>query len=201
MKAEERVIENISQMLNLAFSACELLQKSVLERNKSLLEEISRLERDGDEIKRITAKEIYRGAFLPYLRSNILRLVEDVDDILNTTDKAGKYFRKIRNFEFLNSNYEIEKILKINITLCKILSKNFISFFKTPGKLREAVIVVRILEKEADDLKHSILENLMEMRFEFWDGIFIFNFVEAIEEISDVIEETMDTLQVVVLSL
>lgn len=201
MRAEERVMGNIGQMLDLALSACELLQKAVLQKDKSLLEEVSRIERDGDDLRRSTAREIYKGAFLPYLRSNILRLVEDVDDILNTTDKAGKYFRKIQNFEFLNSTHEIERILGLNVILCKILSKNFIDFFRTPEKLSEAVIVVRMLEKEADNLKHSILENLREKNFDFWDGIFTFNFVESLEEISDVVEDTMDTLQVVVLSL
>lgn len=201
MRAEERVIGNIGQMLNLSLSACELLHKAVLERNKQLLEEVSRLERDGDDLRRSTAREIYKGAFLPYLRSNILRLVEDVDDILNTIDKAGKYFRKIQKLDFLNSAYEIERILELNVILCKIISRNFMEFFKTPEKLSEAVIVVRMLEKEADTLKHSILESFREKEFELWDGIFTFNFVEAIEEISDVIEDTMDTLQVIVLSL
>ncbi|MEM1672207.1 MAG: DUF47 family protein [Archaeoglobaceae archaeon] len=201
MRAEEKVINNIGQMLNLALSACELLHKAVLEKNKNFLEGVSRLERDGDDLRRSTAREIYKGAFLPYLRSNILRLVEDVDDILNTIDKAGKYFRKIRKLDFLNSAYEIERILELNVILCKILSKNFLEFFKTPEKLGEAVIVVRMLEKEADTLKHSILESFREEEFELWDGIFTFNFVESIEEISDVIEDTMDTIQVIVLSL
>lgn len=201
MKAEERVIGNIEQMLNLALSACELLQKAVLSRDKSLLEEVSRLERDGDDLRRSTAREIYKGAFLPYLRSNILRLVEDVDDILNTTDKAGKYCRKLEKFEFLNLGSEVERILELNVILCRIISKNFIEFFRTPEKLREAVIVVRMLEKEADNLKHSVLESLRKMDFGFWEGLFTFNFIESIEEISDVIEDTMDTIQVVVLGL
>ncbi|MDI9642297.1 MAG: DUF47 family protein [Archaeoglobaceae archaeon] len=201
MRAEERVIDNIGKMLILSLSACELLRKAVLEKNKILLEEISRIERDGDDLRRSTARQIYRGAFLPYLRTNILRLVEDVDDILNTTDKAGKYFRKIEDLGFLENSIEIERILDLNVMLCKILSKNFIEFFKVPEKLSEAMIVVRMLEKEADNLKHSILENLKKKDLEFWDGIFTFNFIEALEEISDVVEDTMDTLQVVVLSL
>lgn len=201
MRAEERVIENIRKMLGLSLSACELLQKAVLEKNKMILEEVSRLEREGDDLRRDTARQIYKGAFLPYLRSNILRLVEDVDDILNTTDKAGKYFRKIENLGFLENSIEIERILELNILLCRILSENFIEFFKNPEKLGEAMIVVRMLEKEADDLKHSILDNLKKRDLNFWDGIFTFNFIESLEEISDVVEDTMDTLQVVVLSL
>lgn len=201
MRAEERVIDNIGKMLNLSLSACELLKKAILEKNKILLEEVSRLERDGDDLRRSTAREIYKGAFLPYLRTNILRLVEDVDDILNTTDKAGKYFKKIEDLRFLESANEIERIMSLNVILCKIMSKNFIEFFRSPEKLGEAMIVVRMLEKEADNLKHSVLESLRKNDLNFWDGIFTFNFIESLEEISDVVEDTMDTLQVVVLSL
>ncbi len=81
------------------------------------------------------------------------------------------------------------------------MSKNFIEFFRNPEKLKEAAIVVRMLEKEADTLKHSVLELVTGLKLDFWDGLFTFNFIESIEEISDVVEDTMDTLQVVVLSL
>lgn len=200
MKAEERVISNIEKMLNLSLHACELLRKAVLEKNDLFLEEISRIERDGDDLRRNTAKEIYKGAFLPYLRMNILRLVENVDDILNTIDKAGKYFKKIDDFEFLTSATEIERMMDLNILLCRVLSKNFVEFFKSHRKLDEAVIVVRMLEKEADNLKHSILESLREKNLDLWNGIFTFNFIESLEEISDVVEHMMDTVQVIVLS-
>ncbi|MEG9194831.1 MAG: DUF47 family protein [Candidatus Methanoglobus sp.] len=201
MKAEEKVFENIEQILRLSPVACELLQKAVIEGDKSLLDEISRIERDGDDLRRETARIIYKGAFLPYLRSNILRMVEDVDDILNTIDKAGKYYRKIHNLDFLRSSLEIARILELNVLLCKVMSKNFIEFFRNPEKLKEAAIVVRMLEKEADTLKHSVLELVTGLKLDFWDGLFTFNFIESIEEISDVVEDTMDTLQVVVLSL
>lgn len=201
MKAEERVLDNIGKMLSFSIEACDLLKKAVLKGDRALLDEISKIERDGDDLRRGTAREIYKGAFLPYLRSNILRLVEDVDDILNTLDKAGKYCRKIQNLEFLRSTFEVERILDLNLILCKIMAKNFIEFFRDPEKLKETAIVVRMLEKEADTLKHSALEVMRNERFEFWDGLFTFNFVEAIEEVSDVVEDTMDTLQVVVLSL
>jgi predicted phosphate transport protein (TIGR00153 family) len=201
MKAEERVIGNIEAMLKLSPIACELLQKAVMEKDRSLLEEISRIERDGDDLRRETARIIYKGAFIPYLRSNILRLVEDVDDILNTVDKAGKYCRKINDLGFIRSSVEVGRLLEINVLLCKIMSKNFIEFFKDPEKLKEAAIVVRMLEKEADNMKHSALESLRSRDVEFWDGLFTFNFIESIEEISDVVEDTMDTLQVIVLGL
>ncbi|MEM1579336.1 MAG: DUF47 family protein [Archaeoglobaceae archaeon] len=200
MKAEERVINGIAQMLNLAFSACEALKRAVEDKNKALLEEIFRFERDGDEIRRNITQEIYQGAFLPYLRPNIFRLVENVDEILNTAEESAMNFQKIENLKFLEIE-EIFSILELNIRICSVLSKNFSSFLREPEKLREGVIVVRMMEKEADNIKFAVFEKLKEIEIDFWDGYFLANFVDSLERISDIAEETMDMLQIILLSL
>lgn len=200
MKAEEKVINGVSQMIKLAFSACEVLKKAVEDKNKFLVEEVFKLEREGDEIRRNITQEIYRGAFLPYLRPNIFRLIETIDEILNTTEEAATSFQKIENLKFLEIE-EIYSILEMNIKICRILSKNFPNFFKEPETLRESVIVVRMMEKEVDNMKFAILEKLKEFEVNFWDGYFIVNFVNSLETISDVAEDVMDTLQTILLSL
>ncbi|MEM1956906.1 MAG: TIGR00153 family protein [Archaeoglobaceae archaeon] len=200
MKAEERVVNGISQMINLAFSACETLKKAVEDRNKALLEDVFRFERDGDEIRRNIMQEIYRGAFLPYLRPNIFRLIETVDEILNTAEESAMNFQKIRDMKFLEID-EIYSILEINVRICSILSKNFSAFLRDPERLREGVIVVRMMEKEADNIKFAILEKLKTFNVDFWDGYFIANFVNSLEKLSDVAEDAMDMLQIILLSL
>ncbi|MEM0503077.1 MAG: TIGR00153 family protein [Archaeoglobaceae archaeon] len=200
MKAEERVVNGISQMMNLAFSACETLKKAVEDRNKALLEDVFRFERDGDEIRRNITQEIYRGAFLPYLRPNIFRLIETVDEILNTAEESAMNFQKIRDMKFLEID-EIYSILEINVRICSILSKNFSAFLRDPERLREGVIVVRMMEKEADNIKFAILEKLKTFNVDFWDGYFIANFVNSLEKLSDVAEDAMDMLQIILLSL
>lgn len=200
MKAEERVINGISQMTSLAFSACETLKRAVEDKNKALLEEVFRLEREGDEIRRSITHEIYRGAFLPYLRPNIFRLVEIVDEILNTAEESAMNFQKVEDLKFLEIE-EIYSILELNVKICSILSKNFSNFLKDPERLREGVIVVRIMEKEADNMKFAILEKLKEFNVSFWDGYFIANFVDSLERLSDVAEDAMDMLQIILLSL
>lgn len=200
MKAEERVINGIAQMINLAFSACETLKRAVEDKNKALLEEVFRLERDGDEIRRNITQEIYRGAFLPYLRPNIFRLIEVVDEILDMAEEAATNFQKIENLKLLEID-EIYSILEMNVKICSVLSKNFMNFLKDPERLREGVIVVRMMEKEADNLKFAILEKLKDFEVNFWDGYFVVNFVNSLETLSDVAEEAMDMLQMILLSL
>lgn len=200
MKAEERVVNGIAQMLNLALLACEALKRAVEDKNKALLEEVFRFERDGDDIRRNITQEIYQGAFLPYLRPNIFRLVESVDEILNTAEESAMNFQKIENLKFVEIE-EIFSILELNIRICSVLSKNFSSFLKEPERLREGVIVIRLMEKEADNIKFAIFEKLKEIEIDFWNGYFLANFVDSLERISDVAEETMDLLQIILLSL
>lgn len=200
MKAEERVINGVAQMMNLTLSACEILKKAVEERNKVLIEEVFRIERDGDEIKRKITQEIYQGAFLPYLRPNVFRLIETVDEILKEIEEAAMNFQKIENLKYLDIE-EIYSILELNIRVCGVLSKNFSAFLKDPNRLREGVIVVRMMEKEADNIKFASLEKLKNYHVNFWDGYFIVNFVNSLERISDVAEDAIDMLQIILLSL
>lgn len=137
---------------------------------------------------------------MPYLRPNIFRLVENVDEILNTAEESAMNFQKIENLKFLEIE-EIFSILELNIRICSVLSKNFSSFLREPEKLREGVIVVRMMEKEADNIKFAVFEKLKEIEIDFWDGYFLANFVDSLERISDIAEETMDMLQIILLSL
>lgn len=200
MRAEERVINGIAKMISLAFSSCEVLKKAVEERNKVLLEEVFRLERDSDEIRRNIMQEIYKGAFLPYIRPNVFRLVEKVDEMLNMAEECAMNFQKIDDMRFLEIK-EIESLLELNIKLCSILAKNFTSFLKDFEKLKEGVVVVRMMEKEADNIRFAVYERLKEMEVSYWDGHFISRFIDSLESISDVAEEAMDMLQIIVLSL
>jgi len=200
MRAEERVINGIAKMISLAFSSCEVLKKAVEERNKVLLEEVFRLERDSDEIRRNIMQEIYKGAFLPYIRPNVFRLVEKVDEMLNMAEECAMNFQKIDDMRFLEIK-EIESLLELNIKLCSILAKNFTSFLKDFEKLKEGAVVIRMMEKEADNIRFAVYERLKEMEVSYWDGHFISRFIDSLESISDVAEEAMDMLQIIVLSL
>jgi predicted phosphate transport protein (TIGR00153 family) len=200
MKAEEKVINGIAKMLSLAFSCCEILKKAVDERNKALLEEVFRLERDSDEIRRSITQEIYRGAFLPYIRPNVFRLVETVDEILNTAEECAMNFQKIDDMSFLEIR-EIDSLLELNTRLCSILAKNFPIFLKDFERLREGVVVIRMMEKEADNMKFAAYEKLKEIKVDYWDGHFISRFIDSLERMSDVAEDAIDMLQIILLSL
>lgn len=202
MRAEERVIDYLQKMVKLTFSACYNLRKGILENDYNYLEEVSRIEREGDELRRLIGSEIFEGAFLPYLRPNIFSLAEKIDEILNTAYHITLTYQKIKDRKLIEEVIdEVEIILDANVRLCSILSKNFTDFLKNPDRLKEWSIVIRMIEKEVDNVKHSILYQLRNSKVDFWDGLFISNFVESLEKISDLVEEVSDTLQMTVLSL
>lgn len=202
MRAEERVVDYLQKMVGLTFSACENLRKGILENNYKYLEEVSRIEKDGDELRRLISSEIYDGAFLPYMRPNIFLIAEKIDEILNTAYHVTLTYQKIKDRKLIEEVIdEVEIILEANARLCSILSKNFADFLKNPNRLKEGSIVIRMIEREVDNIKHGILERLRNTKVDFWDGLFIFNFIESLEKISDLVEEVSDILQMTVLSL
>lgn len=96
---------------------------------------------------------------------------------------------------------EIEIISELNIKMCHVLSKSFTICFLKGGDLRETIILIRVLEKRVDDLKHSVLDKIMREDVKFWEGIVLLDFIEQLVEISDLIEDVADIIQLLNLSL
>ncbi len=88
-KTEQRVIENIKKHIKTLCSASDCFKKAVEEQNKDLMLCVSDLEREGDSIRREIISTIYEGAFLPFLRPNICRFVEIVDEAFRRAGRRG----------------------------------------------------------------------------------------------------------------
>jgi hypothetical protein len=120
-KTEQRVIENIKKHIKILCSASDCFKKAIEERNKDLMFCVPDLEREGDTIRREIISTIYEGAFLPFLRPNICRFVEIVDEALDVLEDAA------REFEYLDTKLDKEieddsiKIADINSKMCEML--------------------------------------------------------------------------------
>lgn len=201
-KSEKEVVVKIAELISLLCSACELFNEAVKKGDRNLMAEIHVVERKGDEIRREIASKIYEGAFLPYLRPNIYRLVEMIDDVMDKLEDAALNYTKIKREDLLKIiKNEVEMISELNLKMCHILSKSFMICFKEGNDLRETIILTRILEKRIDDLKHSILGKIMEIEVKFWEGIILLGFLEQLTGVSDLIEDVADIIQILNLSL
>ena len=200
-KTEQKVIEKIKKHIQILCAASECFKKALEDRDKEQLYCVPDLEREADSIRREIVSTIYEGAFLPYLRSNICRFVEIVDDAFDLLEDAASELEYIG----LKLDQEIEedciRIADINLKMSEMLLIAFETLFGK-GDLREKTLAIRIYEKQVDEIKFDLIKKLSEKEVRnFWHGKMLSDFISFHTRISDVIEDASDYLHIINISL
>jgi len=198
-KIEQKVIGKIKKHIEILCSACETFRIALEKQDKNLISNVFELEREGDIVRREIVSDIFVGAFLPFLRPNICKFVEIVDNALDAVEDAA--------FEYLDLELDGEirsdciKIANINFKMCEILSIAFETLL-TGEDLREKNLVIRIYEKKIDEIKHDLMRKLREKDIKnFWEGKIISDFITYLANVSDIIEDASDYLQIINVSI
>lgn len=198
-KIEQEVIEKMKKHIEFLCSACETFKTAMEKQNKELILSVSDLEREGDIVRREVVSSIYEGAFLPFLRPNICKFVEIVDDALDVMEDAALEYADIE----LDSEIKDDctKIADMNLKICEMLLIAFGSLLSGED-LREKALAIRIYEKKIDEIKFDLIKKLRakEVR-SFWEGKALSDFVYHLTNISNLIEDASDYLQIINISL
>jgi predicted phosphate transport protein (TIGR00153 family) len=200
-KTEQKVIDNIKKHIKTLCSASDCFKRAIEKREKDLMLCVPDLEREGDAIRREIISIIYEGAFLPFLRPNICRFVEIVDEAFDVLEDAA------HEFEYLDSKLDKEieeeciKIADINLKMCEMLSLAFDTLFSKEDT-REKNLAIRIYENKIDDIKFDLIEKLRRKEVKnFWQGKILSDFIAYLTHVSDVIEDASDYLYIMNISL
>jgi predicted phosphate transport protein (TIGR00153 family) len=200
-KLEKKVIEDIKTHIKILCSATECFKSAITTANVEATFCVADFEREADSIRRRIISTIHEGAFLPFIRPNICKFIEMVDEAFDVLEDAAFEFRYINMELYKIIESECVKIASINTNICELLSIAFDSLI-TKGDLKEKNLAIRIYEKQVDDLKFDITEKLRKVEIKnFWDGKIISDFVEYLTKISDLIEDASDYLYVIEISL
>ncbi|AEA47341.1 TIGR00153 family protein [Archaeoglobus veneficus] len=198
---EKEVIDLFKEHLNTVRLACEIFAKAIETDDKSLLTEVCELEKTGDAIRREIALKLYEGAFLPVMRGTLYKLAETIDEILDTLeDTAVDYVRLISEIDG-DVRELCVKVAVINVKM----STNLLEAFEALGNehdLSDKTIKIRAREREVDALKYEIYKKLVKKEVSsYWEGKILSDFVDNLVDISDVIEDAADLIQILNVSL
>ncbi len=198
-KKEERVLGKIRSHVELLCAACKLFRSALEEDDKNSMRKISDLEREADSIKRRIISCIYEGAFLPYLRPNLCKFIESVDDVFDLLEDTA--FHAMNIYLPHKIRKESHRVAFLNQRMCEMLLITFEAMVRGED-LREKVLAIRIYEKKIDDMKFGILSDLKELSINnYWHGKALSDFVSGLTSISDIIEDAGDYLQIIHLSM
>ncbi len=200
-KKEQQVIDDIKKHIQILCSASECFIKALSERDREQMYCVPELEREADSIRREIISKIYEGAFLPYLRSNICRFVEIVEEAFDLLKEAAHEFQYMDRTLDADVEEECIKIAGKNLKMSELLLMSFESLFGGDD-LREKALAIRIYEKQVDEIKHDLTNKLSKKEVKsFWHGKMLSDFVDYLSRISNVIEDASDYLVIINVSL
>jgi uncharacterized protein len=194
-KKERYVIEDIRRHIELLCTACNVFKKALDERKRDLMWEVIDLEREADSVRRQVISHIYEGAFLPYLRPDLCKFVEIVDEVFDLLKETAFYGVDNEVPELLRD--ESIRVALLNFRMCDMLMSSFEAMLRGED-LREKTLAVRIYEKKIDDIKHDLTKEAERVRIDnFWAGKTLSDFITNLTMISDIIEDASDHLQII----
>lgn len=197
---ENKVIEKMREHLKYVEEANELLKVMIEKDDKDLAKEICEIEKHGDVIRRDIALYLYEGAFIPGLRANLYRFAEIVDEIIDEVEDTSIAYTLIPKLK-----EEIKKdclrVAKINVKMSEDLIAAF-ECLQSECELKDRTLVIRVREEEVDRIKGELYKKMMKMDIKnYWEGEMLSNFIRHLVNISDLIEDAADIIQILNVSL
>lgn len=193
----DEFLENITQA-GLLFARCiELyLENSVAEEFKTCKKKVIQLENRNDTLRREIENQLYSQMILPDSRSDILRLIEGCDQIINKYE-SDLILLTVENPKIPKNLHKGLKDL-LNITLdCVASLIEGVHLFFDNLTCSEKVSSVLFLEEEADacalELKKISFNN---KRLTLAHQLQLKAFIYSIEKISDLAEHVADNLSI-----
>lgn len=198
-KKERRTLENLRRHVKLLSSACDVLRRALETGDRGLAVTVIDMEREGDAIRREIMANIYEGAFLPYLRPNLYRFAEIIDEVFDLVEDAARYYEDLELHETLRE--DCRRIAVLSSEMAEMLCLTFETMLEG-GDLREKTLALRIYEKKVDDIKFELLRKLKGVQVkDFWEGKTLSDFVDSLVRVSDVIEDASDALDIIHVSM
>jgi hypothetical protein len=194
-KKELDVTEDIRRQIKLLCSACDTFRRAIEKQDRNLFWSVVELEREGDSIRREVISHIYEGAFLPYLRPDLCKFVEIVDEVLGLVKEAASFGMDFEIPEQLKDDCTRVALLNFRMSEMLLLTYEAILNGRDP---REKMLAIRIYEKKIDDLKFAIFGEAHRIPIrDFWKGKRLSDMITGLTTISDVIEDASDHLQII----
>jgi predicted phosphate transport protein (TIGR00153 family) len=194
-KKEREVTEDIRKHIKLLCTACGVFRNALEKQDRNLMRDVMDLEREGDSVRREVVSHIYEGAFLPYLRPDLCKFVELVDQVFGLLkDTAAYYLEGTLPDKLKNDSV---RVALLNQRMCEMLLITFEAMLRGED-LREKILAIRIYEKKIDDIKFILISDAREVPIDnFWKGNVLAEFLSDLTSISDGIEDASDHLQII----
>ena len=182
-----------------------LAQLSIFEhddpvKQKDRFKEIKDLETKGDEIVQTIFDDLDKSFVPPFDREDINQLTNSLDEVVNLIDGVAQRIKFYRPKEIPSEFTDFAKLIykgseQINIAVKELHE------LKKPGKILKACKKISEIEKEADNLYHSIISNLFKKEKDAIELIKQKEMIENMEKTADSIKGVSIIIKTIILKV
>ncbi len=198
-------VEHVDKIISVIDHARRVIQcftKMDLEGVKNEWNEVFRLEREADDIKRRILSELSREVFHPIDREELVRLVLTSDDV---AAYAKGWSRRLLFIDPTNVPQEIlAKLYRMaeNVYQSTVLMKKSAErLIANPKEVLELANEIEKLEEETDDIRHDVFKDILNYceRSKISQCIMVKEVMDSIENSCDKCEDVADVLRSIAL--
>lgn len=160
--------------------------------------EIRILESESDDIRRDIKHTLYKDLLIPESRGDVLSLLENLDDVINTAQKVLIKFSIETPKIWPELKDDFIELTSLSIKCVKEIASASRAFFREPNSVPDYLVSVHFLEHEADKVEERIMRKAFSGTFikESWDKGHMRHFAERISELADQAESVADRLDI-----
>ncbi len=162
----------------------------------SIVERLSNVENQADELRRRIEARLYEHDLIPDMRADVMDVIEHMDDLLNYFESNGYRLSTERPEFIAESRRDLEELVETVITCSDKAVDASRAFFRDAENVRDHVHKVLYQETEADRLSSKIKRVAFASDLSLAEKMHIRYFIDHIDEIANVAEDVADKLSI-----
>jgi predicted phosphate transport protein (TIGR00153 family) len=202
-KTTNNIIENINRFFNTIDQVLLVFKEGVknylynhTEQFNENLQKMAELETEADGLRHHIESNIYSLSTLMRVRGDIMKLVEDMDDIVDILENSLFQFEIERPYIPAELNSDFIKLMELSTQSVEYVITTAKAYFSLPETMTEKVHRVYFYEKETDKaaqaLKRRIFHDMNNLKLS--EKFHLRYFALHIENLSDAAEKAADLL-------
>ncbi len=159
---------------------------------------LSKLESDADLLGKDIENRLYKHSLMPQLRGDMLRLLEELDDIIDIM-KTNLYQFEVEVPNIPGElNQDLSKLTEMSVASVEALVPAARAFFRSPETVKDQLHRVYFYETEADKqaaaIKRKVFREMQDLKLS--EKFHLRYFTLHIEQVSDASKKAADLLSV-----
>ena len=161
-----------------------------------MVEQVREMESKADKITKEVERTLYEETLIPDARSDVLRLLEHMDEIIGMY-QGNCYHFSIQKPDFPKEFHEnLNNLTETVVNCVESLCLTVRSFFRDIKSVRDNAHKVTFYEKESDKQFSTLARKIFDTDLSLDKKMHLRYFVEKIDRICDLAEDIADEVQI-----